>query len=225
MSLMGSPDRKTLRVRLVLRSDMILPGDVLLSHGGEKFSRLVDRYTGSRGYSHAALCTSRSFTYESDGNLIGKRPIYPVAYDVRKDAQYSLAPGCPISFSLFRHPKMPQLPLGQWTSQFERAYEKLAGETYGGDYSKLSRLAGLAQTDVVRHLLFSSYAQLKDKWGRKQKVNLSFCSELVARFFVHLGLQLFRDDRKPERVTPQRSGRRDKMFTGESPGRRGSVAA
>jgi len=204
---MGSRGQTESRIRLVLRTDLIRPGDVLLSLGRKMKSRLIDHYTGNRGYSHASLCVGSYFTYESDGNLIGNRHIYPHAHVARRyfltrRDEYGLPSGDPVSFRLFRHPEMCEFDSSRPTPKFEAALRKLAKETLGGDYSQLSRMVGLAKTGVVQRLLLNSFAELADKMDRKQKVNLSFCSELVALFFEYLGLQLFRDGRRPEQVTP-----------------------
>ncbi len=192
----------------VIRAGMIQPCDVLLSFGGGKMSRMIVALTGSskirdpkNGYSHAALCVSTSYTYESDGGLIGSRPIYPLAYDLNAEdeqAQLSLAPGDPLHFQLFRHPQMEH----QSKAKVEAAEEKLRNGTFGANYSKLSRLATIAKASPVQKSLILFYSKARDAATLQRAVHSLFCSELVATFFQHLGLQLFSDNRQPHLATP-----------------------
>jgi hypothetical protein len=189
-------------IQWVLRADKIRPGDVLLTNGGEKMSQWIDSSTGRKGYSHAALCVSSLMTYESDGELIGVRPLYPLAFNLQTGARYSLAPANPIRAGVFRHPKMPPMEDTERTCEFEDAYQSLMLETLGGDYAYLTRLTTLANTGSFKKRFFNAYANWKDSCGQEKKVCMSFCSELVAQFFKKFGLPLFRDGRRPEKATP-----------------------
>jgi hypothetical protein len=181
---------------LILRTDLLRRGDVLLTRGGEKDSALIARLSDGP-FSHAALVVNKAMTFESDGGLIGHRPISllglgEVAGQFRPLGRI---PGEAKDGAVYRHPLMEKVP----KDEFRTALAAQMGESYGKDYSELYRLVQLSNLPPQVQPLLASFVRL---FENEEKIAGPFCSELVARFFARLGLSLFDPDRPPEQVSP-----------------------
>jgi hypothetical protein len=77
----------------------------------------------------------------------------------------------------------------------------LMEEDLGKNYSELFRLVAVLDLD---HSVSSILTSISHALEKKLETNVPgpFCSELIAKFYQRLNLQLFDDQRPPERVSP-----------------------
>jgi hypothetical protein len=183
--------------RWLLRSELIQRGDVLLTLGPDRMSKWIARL--SRGqFSHAALCIGPSIIFESDGGIIGRKLIVRLG-SVKSDAGWlnlCRVPGAEVTLcAVFRHPEMQNIS----EEQFNNALEQELQDSLGRYYSKEQRLLLMAPWALRPVLL--PLLKLRDR-RTKGRVHGKFCSELVAEFFLRLGLGLFRNRRPPHLISP-----------------------
>lgn len=196
--------------RLVLRLDLLEPGDVLLMRGEGDESAAIAKFSGGE-FSHAALWIDPLTTLESDGGLIGPkhaRCFGTAKYDGEPVALGEIV-GAPLACEVYRHPGTRALSV----EQFAGALEAEMHASYGKDYSEYYRLiatANLPGWPALSKYLVPLAAEVTRAYERRfsrDKIHGPFCSELVARVFRHLGLPLFNQDRPAEQVSPNDLGR------------------
>ncbi|MGA8494698.1 MAG: hypothetical protein WB764_04405, partial [Xanthobacteraceae bacterium] len=181
---------------VVLRTDLLKRGDVLLTFGGEKESELITKLSDGP-FSHAALVLNQFMTFESGGGLIGHRLIRPIGSAIVAGEFRILAkiPGKATEGAVYRHPMMEKVS----EDQFAKTLSVEMQESYGRNYSALYRLVEISNLSPrAQRLLISLFRRFENQ----EPVRGPFCSELVARFFAKLGLPLFDTDLAPEKVTP-----------------------
>jgi hypothetical protein len=200
--------------RLVLRLDLLEPGDVLLMRGEGGQSTAIAGFSGG-DFSHAALwinpLTSLESDGESDGGLIG--PKHTRCFGTaRQDGQpvaLGEIVGAPLACEVYRHPGIKDLSV----EQFAAALEAEMHASYGKDYSEYYRLVAIANLPgwpaLSKYLvpLATEVTRACERRFSRDKIHGPFCSELVARFFRHLGLPLFNEDRPAEQISPNDLGR------------------
>lgn len=182
----------------MLRTDVVRPGDVLLSHGGGAFSKAIA--TATEGpFSHAAFVINAALTFESDKGVIGHRLLRPLGFGKAGDEVVRLAevPGEPSYFAIFRHPRIAEIS----SEQFAKVVEEVMSDNYGLDYSQLQRLVPLGTFAAGLDVLVAHFARLLDHF-KQDAIHGPFCSELVTRFYERLGLPLFTGNHRPSEVSP-----------------------
>jgi hypothetical protein len=171
---------------LLIRVDLVQPGDVLLTHGGTLLSKAIVAATNGT-YSHAALFINSYQLFESYDlvehsclTLVGSTVINNVPI------QWAKLPHNPIDAALFRHPQAHTIPPGS----FEKTSLKLMESFWGMEYSLYSRLIAPARFPEPLATLSKSLATLYDRYWVKSEIPGPFCSELVAIMFAQLELTL-----------------------------------
>ena len=184
---------------LLLCTDRVRGGDVLLTLGSEKKSAAIARFSGGR-YSHAALCVNSEMIFESDGGVVDRKFFEDLGWATiaGSPARLGAVPGRPAQFALYRHPRMSDVS----ESRFKEALLEEMSESYGKDYSEMFRLAALAQTAPAIKAVLDSYYRIEHKLRHAENVPGPFCSELVARVYERLGLSLFSKLKRSEQVSP-----------------------
>ena len=193
----------------VIRVDGLRPGDVLLTRGSDKHSSPIASGTGGL-YSHAALWLPRVGAeppyaepfdlqlFESEDLGVGETHLAE-AFVTTRDGQRFLARLVPdaLAIGLFRHPRIDALDPAELGVAARRIRE--ADEHLG--YSELDRLAlAIDGSPVLRRRLAALLRARDDR--DIALIPGPFCSELVAKYFAELGLQLFDEARSPEQVSP-----------------------
>jgi hypothetical protein len=188
---------------LVIRTDRLQRGDVLLTADDEIKSRLTRTFSGGK-FSHAAMCVDQTTTFESDTGIIGFRFIELLA-DTTIDGRTTRlgrAPGGGTTCKVYRHPEMRNVP----DSQFTDVLAAEMRESYGKEYSQLYRLIQIARAPwmikPLEWVLKPPVVWIFRYLERKKRISGPFCSELVGRFFSRLGLSLFHEQRDPQRTAP-----------------------
>ena len=173
--------------KVVVRVDLLRPGDVLLSRGGDLLSKPLAKFSGGE-FSHAALCVNPSMTFESDMDVIGHRLIHIVgSMDVDGGtAILGQVPGQPKQCAVYRHPLMKKVSRRR---AFAKALMLEMEKSYGKDYSELYRLVELS--DLSKDVQSLATRVLRFWERNSDKIHGPFCSELVSEFFARLGLPLF----------------------------------
>lgn len=185
--------------RFVLRSDLLLPGDVLLTRPKATTAKLIAGLSAGR-FSHAALFVASNMIFESDGGLIGYKLLRRSGWakDSRHPVSLEEIPAKNVAeATVLRHPRMSSA-----STCFDDALSTEMSEALGKDYSQLRRLVRLAS--IPRHLLkpVEGAVSLLDAYLAANKVPGPFCSELVAKVYRRLDLPLFDDESLPESISP-----------------------
>jgi hypothetical protein len=199
--------------KLVLRTERMQPGDILLTRGAGAQSALIDFATRPTspgiagkppGYSHAAIIISQSSTFESDGGIVGFRAIRGLGWIMLegKDCYIAEIPGKPTFCRLYRHPLMGNVS----PNLLRETFDSEIRNSWGKDYSEYHRLVRLAFPDVstlgrTKNVVANAVALLEE-WFIYDKLHGPFCSELIARIFSRLDLPLFNGTVAPDKVTP-----------------------
>jgi hypothetical protein len=181
--------------RFYLCMNMLRPGDVLLTHGGDTEAKIIATLAGGE-YSHAALLFGR-LLYESDGeNWIGYKLIHSPGWAMIDGEQVMLGmvPANPKRCCVLRHRDMALVE----EARLEQALEALYFETQGRDYSEWNRL--LPMIRLAPRLLkpiASRIAERKDLQRSETGSFLpgAFCSEVVVSFFDKLELDMGGSDK------------------------------
>jgi hypothetical protein len=183
----------------LIRTDQVQAGDILLTRGSEKKSKVIARFSSGQ-FSHSALCINPHMIFESDGGFIGQKVFETIgtAEIGGVTASVSEIPGEPADAAVYRHPLMARVP----EERFREVLFAEMSESYGKDYSEMSRLVALAQTPRAVKMLLETYYHLEHKVRYSENVPGPFCSELVARIYSRLGLPLFPSDKSPDQVSP-----------------------
>ncbi|MBL9113925.1 MAG: hypothetical protein JNJ83_02890 [Verrucomicrobiaceae bacterium] len=184
---------------LLIATNELQRGDVLLMHGGGKDAKAISHFTGGP-YSHAALCLGGHGIWESDGDIIGTKFMVSVGYCHRDGRQLLLAtiPGNPESCEVYRHSGMAEI-------SEERFMEVFAAEVrrfHGMNYSEYRRLLPMVKAGWFWKRILYWVASRRDRRAVGKKVHGAFCSELVASFYARLGLSLFDEPKELAAVTP-----------------------
>jgi hypothetical protein len=183
----------------VLRSEMIEPGDVLLTHGGGSGSEMIATMSVGE-FSHAALVVNQAMLFESDGGVIGHKAIRWLGWGTiaGKPARLACLLTDPKRLALYRHPGLRNLPAGT----FEAALRAELEHSYGRDYSEMYRLVPLANLpDKLKPLVAAAF-KLYERSTLTQQIPGPFCSELVSRVYERMGLALFEQGRPAEEISP-----------------------
>jgi hypothetical protein len=185
--------------RLVLRTDLIKPGDVLLTRGPGVESAAIAALSGGP-FSHAAFFVNPYTTFESDGGIVRYKLINYLgsAEHGEKLLPIGEMTGNPIVAELRRHPDIQAVPVERFAEALQQEYSESFGKNYS-EYHRLIRLANIP--GPLRHLAAETI-RLYEIWTAGEKVTGSFCSELVVRIFDRLGLELFETKQRPEEITP-----------------------
>jgi hypothetical protein len=196
-------------VNYVIRVDRLRPGDVLLTRGSDKYSSPIASGTGGL-YSHAALWLPRLGAeppyaepfdlqlFESEDLGVGETHLAE-AFVTTSDGQRFLARLVPdaLAIGLFRHPRIEALDPAELGVAARRLRE--SDEHLG--YSELDRLALAVDWSPLLRSRLAAVLRTKDDRDIAL-VPGPFCSELVAKYFAELQLQLFDEARLPEQVGP-----------------------
>jgi hypothetical protein len=184
---------------LLIVTNEIRKGDVLLMHGGGKDAKAIAHFTGGE-VSHAALCLGGSVIWESDGSIIGTKHMMYAGYCHRDGQQLLLAtiPGDPQSCEVYRHEGMAEISEGKFMETFTAELRSF----YGMNYSEYRRLLPMVKAGGLWKRLLSWVAWRRDRRAAGKMVHGPFCSELVACFYSRLGLPLFDVAEVPGEVTP-----------------------
>lgn len=183
----------------VLRSEMLCPGDVLLTHGSGLESAAIAALTGGE-FSHAALVVNQAMTFESDGHVIGHRAIQWLGWGKIEGtaARVSRVPSNPKRIVVYRHPALQSLPRGT----FDAALRAELKHSFGLDYSEMYRLVPLANLpDRLKPIAVAAF-KLYERKKLQEQLSGPFCSELVSRIYERMGLALFDQDRPAADISP-----------------------
>lgn len=182
-----------------LMQDELGDDEIQCDDGFRKESQLIAHLAGG-DFSHAALYLGGSMIWESDGGIIGTKHMPFVGYSESDGRKVSLAaiPGAPEHCMVYRHDGMAGIP----QQKFMEVFATEARIYYGLNYSQLSRLLPMAKLPgpLKRCLLWVT--RRIDRNAARSEVPGAFCSELVARFYGRLGLELFASGKSPGDVTP-----------------------
>lgn len=212
----------------MVRVDALRPGDVLLTRSsgsegsaiaavsllkGSGFGAKHRALLSTGGYSHAAiwlpviddkfLAEPPLFLVESDDYGVG--PSLPETVLVRRvgnsatSASFYKLPDGTASAILLRHPGIASIP----KDVMRLVVQKLEETDYWKAYSRLSRLSDALDVSPFLRKAAGLALGLVDRSDPKLIAG-AFCSELVAKFFSLLDLELFKEVLSPEMVSPNR---------------------
>ncbi len=210
----------------LIRADAIRPGDVLLTKSSGVEGRSIAAVSTMRGagfeakrsaalsiggYSHAAI-----WLPVIDDELLGEPPLFLVESDdygvgpslpetlwialdgkASKSTLFYKLPAGTASAMILRHPGMSSVQEDAISS----AVQKLEETDYWKAYSRLSRLSNTLDVSPLLQKTIGLGLGLVDRSDPKL-ITGSFCSELVAKFFPLIGLDLFEAERAPETLSP-----------------------
>jgi len=189
--------------RFLLRSDRILPGDVLLTRGGLKSLPIAAAgggYYGETGFSHAAVFINSVMIFESDGGIIGFKTFLPVGWVTEGTVEVALSEiyrGKPLTAAaVYRHKRS-----GEVVDRFEDAFNEEMEDSFGKDYSALYRLLGASRVPSSLVQPFAALVRSLEVF-RQNRISGPFCSELVARIYQRMQIPLFESDKRAENVSP-----------------------
>jgi hypothetical protein len=192
----------------LLDGSRLLPGDVLLTRGTDTESKLISKglfgiskglFSGGR-FSHAALLVSPSRIFESDGGIIGSKVLNLLGWatkDNRPVPLFEIPGGTPKEAAVYRHPDFHEVQ-----GQFDKAYIEEMKDSFGRGYSQYFRVVRLAKLPGFLGMPAAWLTRLVERYGKRNAVPGVFCSELVARIYHRLDLDLFGGSRNPDQVTP-----------------------
>jgi len=184
---------------MVLRTDLLKAGDILLTRGGEKDSKRITLFSAGP-YSHAALLINSTMIFESDGGVIGCKRFRDLGRARIGSEVVPIAeiPGTPILCAVFRH------PLFQTVSEetFSEALLQEMDASFGKDYSERYRLVKASWLPFGLRHVASWCLFLRERRSLKDKIPGPFCSELVMRVFQRLKLPVFDSQMLPEETSP-----------------------
>ncbi|WP_407530466.1 hypothetical protein [Methylobacterium oryzisoli] len=200
------------RPRVLIKIDMLRPGDVILSRGRDLQSVKIAKFDTRRilrwknAYSHAAVVENVVSTYESDGTVIGHRNIRMIGHGYINGRRENIGyiSGNPKFVSIYRHPELENLP----KAKFEAALKVVKDLTYGQNYSEVNRLVVLAKLPLpellakpTKNLLIEIVRNFERK-SLHNKIPGQFCSEIVASIYQEMGLPLCGVNRVPASISP-----------------------
>jgi hypothetical protein len=171
--------------------DKLQRGDVILSHGGEVMSKAIAAFGGGE-FSHAALVIGGNLIYESDGALpIGFKQLKPAGWSTVNGSQVLLGelPEPPVRCCVLRHPEMEAIS----EAKFREAFDKLLGDTHGRDYAAYAALPPMARRlpRPFRTAASKVAGWVDKRLAKKGKILPgAFCSEVVAKLYINLGLRI-----------------------------------
>jgi len=185
--------------RTVLRSEMIEPGDVLLTHGGGWESEIISNLSGG-DFSHAALVVNQAMLFESDGGVIGHKAIQWLGWGTIAGEQARLARLLtnPKRWAVYRHSRPRTLADGTFAAALRDEIE----HSYGRDYSEMYRLVPLADLPDLLKPLVSAAFQFHERHTLADQIPGPFCSELVSRVYERMGLALFEHGQPAAEISP-----------------------
>lgn len=190
--------------KLVLNTELVKPGDVLLLTTTEKISGWI-RIATSGEYSHGALMLSGDTLLESDIPLVRHRNLPLTGFRMKTDGTavwYVTYAEHVTSMALYRHPELEEY--GPERVKIELGLHEQ--EFLGLNYSLFGRMVKLVSNPWLKPFrpLFQCWAKRKDRQSRREKrMEGPFCSELVSGFFRRLGLKLFDAEILPAEVLPK----------------------
>lgn len=196
----------------LLKHDLIRAGDVLLSCGPNPGAKATALATDG-AYSHAAIwLPARPFDdlpshlelAEADPSGVGPTPPNTIMLSLDGRAFESVVPFPGARrLLLLRHPEVARLP----PEQILAAAERLRKREFYRAYSKFDRLVDVS---FLPPPVRQPFRQVMNLFDRRETVDPgAFCSELVAKFFVELGVPLFENDVEPGLISPSRLAAKD----------------
>src|SRR6202035_1300269 len=105
---------------------------------------------------------------------------------------YEIPDEDPTAMAVYRHPSFSGV-----AAEFDQAVSAEVLASFGKDYSRYYRLVRLAQIWRPLKALAMWVSRFAAKKRFKNRIPGPFCSELVARVYQRLGLNLFADSRSP----------------------------
>ena len=195
----GTPDK------LFLVGRAVRPGDVLLTLGVEKFSKVVSKFTQGP-FSHAAILGMRRpyslILFEALDDGIGETPIALSRIEKRGrrfEKLYALRDTR--AAILLRHPKLAALSDLE-ADNIGFIIIKIVDPYLGMRYPTLYKLADALPADHPLKLLYHRFGSpLKSAFPPKDFEG-PFCSALVSLVYQKLGIELFSHSRSHETISP-----------------------
>lgn len=191
----------------LLREKILRPGDVLLVKGNTHFSSLIVSVTQGE-YSHAAIWIPGGdekvegiFLAESDTRGVGFTVLMPMSLNTGNASGREIVfqiPDSPSKWILLRHPGCENID----SAKMHQASLDLQNDDFYKTYSAAPRLLETVTLRKSYYSLAYMVAQAIDVFRRDKGTRGVFCSELVAKFFSKLGLELFLDERESHTVSP-----------------------
>lgn len=185
----------TVQVRRMVRTDLLRPGDVLLSKRRHWFSSAIAWASGghpSRRYSHAALVIFGENWIESNDG--GVRFIYRKLDKMEMHNHWAwdlVDVSDSAQFDVFRHPLLEsdhELAAALNSGLILEVVKKWVGQ----EYPPLARLAAaspfLSSFPKLKRFALSAYDRFDMWWSRQPDIVAPgpFCSELVTRVYIEL---------------------------------------
>jgi hypothetical protein len=190
----------TIKPQTYLRTEIVKPGDVILSRSSGKESKIIAKFTRGR-YSHAALVCNPSVRFESLSDGIGFTWSDISRAEYHEDEGFWLLEDIShySDIAVYRYPNLSK----EKEDAVKATLLKLVDTFYGLEYPDLTHLADASSpSPTLRRLA----AVLLRYFGKKtQKTPIipgPFCSELVALVFDSLGLPLFDSNRPAKTISP-----------------------
>lgn len=191
----------------LLREQVLRPGDVLLVKGNSLFSSVIVSVTQGE-YSHAAIWIPERneknegiFLAESDTNGVGFTFLMPMSLHTGNSLGGETVfqiPDNPRKWILLRHPECKNID----SAKMHQASLDLQKDDFYKAYSAAPRLLEAVTLHKSYHSLANIVTQAIEIYRGNKETRGVFCSELVAKFFSNLGLELFSDGREPHTVSP-----------------------
>lgn len=193
--------------RLLLRAELLQPGDVILSGQKTAPSTVIRRAT--RGtYSHAQLVLTTVWRFDATAEGVGFKAANIVKCERQPDGAIRFLEdiGQLTRFDVFRHPALEATPATEKTAFADRL-SSIAIELQGRQYSELKRLLDVPTTLDQYPRIKRAVANVLDRLDAKKKIAKKinpghFCSELVVSIYKQLGVELFSEDLVPGSVGP-----------------------
>lgn len=186
---------------LYLVSELIQPGDVILSLGDEETSRQIAGVTGGP-FSHAAIVSRPDHLLESIDDGIGETRLAVGRMEEREGSPTPLLEFAHVDAALvLRHPELEAIDHDELVEVMKRimtASSAFLGQRYPSLYKLAPALPPLHPISLFagafKSVLVAAYPP--------EAFEGPFCSFLVALIYEQLGLSLFRRKRKPGTVNP-----------------------
>ena len=185
---------------LFLRSDLLQPGDVILTAETSASSKTV-RYSTGGPYSHAMLVIDELNRFDKCGSGIRCVPARIDKCEIHNgQVRWFNAISSHLRFDVFRHPDLESLGPDEQQELSKRMSEFVM--TWGMSEYRLERLAkARTRTNLQKPIRLLARVVSSFRWFGTP-VSGPFCSELVAMFFQEIGVELFDQPTEPSFVNP-----------------------
>lgn len=190
--------------RKFLRIDLLRPGDVILTHGGAKSSKVIA--TGTRGrFSHASMFINGQVKLESTSDGVGytiikfsKIEYHPNYEDIRKCYWLLEDISSLKQIKILRHDDLKN----ENNEALSAKLFKLLQKDFGKEYS-LKELAYASSKNVFIRYIVKTILSVVDRFRKVSPINPGpFCSMLIAQMYSELGIELFKRSRLPNETNP-----------------------